>query len=212
MYDVRMYNYPMTSNEIAALLPDPVITAQPPLAFNAYVGVTARITAGVLTHSSPVTNHWQLNGTNLVDGSFGGATISGANSTALTIANVTTNLQGLYRLIVSDPAGTTISNATTVTVLPTAPLPSANLVGQWVAGATNLADTSGFSPAGTHDGHGVSGAGIPAFGYSFTSDVPLGMTGQSLALQGTPPSRSRTPPITTAPTSIPSMTPSTPTA
>ncbi len=185
MYDVRVYNYALSASEIAAILPDPVISVQPVQSLNAYIGVTEHLKATTLTHSTPVTNHWQFNGTNLVDGYFGGATISGANTTTLTLANVTTNLQGVYRLIVSDPAGTTISSNATVTVLATAPLPSTNLVGEWLAGATDLTDTSGYSPAGTHDGHGVSGTGVPSSGYSFSSDVPPGQPGHSLALTGT---------------------------
>ena len=184
MYDVRFYNYPMTSNELAALLPDPVITKQPPATLNAYVGVTEQFKTTVITHTSPVTNQWQLNGTNLVDGAFGGAIISGAHSNILTIANVTTNVQGVFRLVLSDPAGTTISSNATVTVLQPAAVASTNLVGEWVAGATNLTDTSGYSPAGTHDGYGVSGTGVPATGYSFSNDVPPGQTGKSLALTG----------------------------
>jgi hypothetical protein len=184
MYDVRFYNYPLTPSEVAAIPPDPVIISQPLPTLNAYVGVTEQLKTTVLTHSTPVTNHWQLNGTNLVDGAFGGATISGANTSTLTLANVTTNLQGVYRLIVSDPAGITISSNAVVTVLQTAPVASTNLVGEWVAGATNLTDTSGYSPAGTHDGRGVSGAGVPSFGYGFTNDVPPGVAGHSLTLIG----------------------------
>jgi hypothetical protein len=183
IYDVRVYNYSLNSAQIVALLPDPVITVQPPQSLNAYVGVTAHISATVMTHTTPVTNQWQLNGTNLVDGAFGGAIISGSTST-LTIANVTTNLQGVYRLIVSDPAGMTISSNTTVTVLFTVPPPATNLVGAWLTGAANLADTSGYQPAGTHDGYGVTGSGTPSSNYGFTNDVPPGATGQSLTLQG----------------------------
>src|SRR6185312_8352599 len=164
MYDVRVYNYPLTASEIAALLPDPVITGQPPQSFNAYVGVTEHLSATVLTHSSPVTNQWQLDGTNLVDGALGGAIISGTHSNVLTLANVSTNIHGVFRLIVSDPAGMTISSNSTVTVFQTASVASTNLVGEWVAGVTNLTDTSGYSPAGTHDGYGVSCVGIPSSG------------------------------------------------
>lgn len=184
MYDVRVYNYALSSNEVVALIPDPLILKQPLANLDAYVGVTAQLKATTQALNLPVTNQWQLNGTNLVDGAFGGATISGSHSNVLTIANVTTNIQGVYRLILSNPAGMTISSNATVTVFQTAAAPSANLVGEWVAGATNLTDTSGYSPAGTHDGLPVSGTGVPATGYSFSTDVPSGMTGQSLTLVG----------------------------
>jgi len=53
--------------------------------------------------------------------------------------------------------------------------PEAILVGEWFAGATNLTDVSGYSPAGTHDGYTVGGGN-----YVFTNDVPFGKSGQSL--------------------------------
>jgi len=49
------------------------------------------------------------------------------------------------------------------------------LVGEWLNGSANLADVSGYSPAGTHDGYAVGGGN-----YVFTNDVPPGKTGQSL--------------------------------
>lgn len=49
------------------------------------------------------------------------------------------------------------------------------LVGEWLAGATNFADVSGYTPPGTHDGY-IVGAGD----YVFTNDVPPGYSGQSL--------------------------------
>jgi hypothetical protein len=52
---------------------------------------------------------------------------------------------------------------------------SPSLIGQWLAGATNFADVSGYSPAGTHDGY-IIGAGH----YEFTNDVPPGRAGMSL--------------------------------
>ncbi len=57
----------------------------------------------------------------------------------------------------------------------------ATLIGHWFSGAESLAETSGFTPAGTHDGVAVGGnAGL--LGYS--ADVPAGFTGKSLDLTG----------------------------
>ena len=63
---------------------------------------------------------------------------------------------------------------------PTAP-PTAVPVGEWLAGAPNFTDVSGYSPAGTHDGFDAAGTG----GYWFTNDVPPGQTGVALYLNGT---------------------------
>jgi hypothetical protein len=127
-----------------------------------------------------MTNQWQLNGTNLVDGSYGGAYITGSKSNVLTIIDLTTNVQGSYHLVVSNPKGSTNSVDATLTIVGnTVPPPSGNVVGAWLLGATNLADVSGYQPAHTHDGYGVKGASIPATGYTFTNDVPPGATGSN---------------------------------
>lgn len=185
MFDVKIFNYALSSNEVAAMLPDPVISVQPPQTVTAYASNVASIKATVLAHSSPVTNQWQRDGTNLMNGAaFGGATISGANTSTLLIGNVTPAAAGVYRLVVSNPNGTVISSNSTVTVLPTVPPPAGNLVGSWLTGAANLSDSSGYTPAGTHDGYGVTGAGSPSSNYAFTNDVPTGWTGQSLTFIG----------------------------
>lgn len=56
----------------------------------------------------------------------------------------------------------------------------ADLVGHWLSGAENLNETSGFAPAGTHDGVAVGGnAGLLAY----STDLPPGFTGKSLDLR-----------------------------
>jgi len=179
IYDVRIYNCDLTQEEILALMPDPVIYSQPPSQVTAYVRGTVTLSATVGI-TEPITNQWQFNGQDLTDGLFGGAIISGAKSNVLTIANVTPNVQGVYRLIVSNPKGTFIGSNITLTVAqPVAP-PADHLVGAWLTGAPSLADVSGYQPAGTHDGYKV-GTGD----YVFTNDVPPGKpAGQSLALLG----------------------------
>jgi hypothetical protein len=131
--------------------------------------------------SLPITNQWTLNGTNLANGTLpDGAIISGANSASLTIANVTTNEQGVYVLTVSNAFGSpafgspAVSSNTTLTVgtLIPAPAPAGNLVGSWLTGTADLNDHSGYSPQGTHDGYGVNGSNVRASNYSFTNDVP----------------------------------------
>ena len=184
IYDLRILNYDLTTDQVVGMMPDPVITVQPPQSLDAYIGGNAHISATVITHVTPVTNQWQFNGTNLVDGIYGGVIISGSTSSALTMRNVATNIQGVYRLIVSDSHGTVTSGNTTVTVFSIVPPPAGNLVGSWITGAASLADTSGYQPAGRHDGHGVTGTGADATNYGFTNDVPSGWTGQALTLRG----------------------------
>jgi hypothetical protein len=183
LYDVRIYNYDLSSNEVQVLsaLPDPLINPQPPAALTGFVGLTAQISA-VETGTAPLTNQWQWNGANLTDGPFNGATITGSTSNVLTIANLTTSVQGVFHLVLSNPKGLTISSNTVLSVYPTAPQPAANLVGEWLSGVTNLTDTSGYSPAGTHDGYGALAGGGPSPFYAFTNDVPSGQVGYSLVL------------------------------
>jgi uncharacterized repeat protein (TIGR02543 family) len=53
------------------------------------------------------------------------------------------------------------------------------LIGHWASGAESLADSSGYTPAGTHDGVAMGdNAGLLAW----SSDVPVGFTGKSLDL------------------------------
>ncbi len=184
IYDLQIYNYDLSTNEVLAMIPDPVIVANPPATRTAYEGTTMQLTVSARTLATPVTYQWQFNGNDLSNGNLSGAVVSGANSNVLTIANVTSGVAGVYRLVVTSPAGSVISSNSTVTVLPIANPPGANLVGAWITGDATLADTSGYRPAGTHDGYGVTGAGIPATGYAFTNDVPPGKTGHSLTFIG----------------------------
>jgi hypothetical protein len=57
----------------------------------------------------------------------------------------------------------------------------AGLVGHWLAGQPDLNETSGYRPAGTHDGVAV---GPNAGSLTFSNDVPAGFSGKSLDLIG----------------------------
>jgi hypothetical protein len=183
MYDARIYNYALTSAQVQQLLALPPgtpaqIGQQPPASISTTCeGITVPIGAFV-GGSPPMTNQWLFNGVKLVDGTQpDGAIISGSTSIGqtnfpgpcvLVIANVTTNEQGVYTLAVTNAFGGAVSsNATlTVGVLPTAPALAGNLVGAWLTGAQSLADTSGYSPKGTHDASVQSGSTY------WTNDVP----------------------------------------
>lgn len=80
-----------------------------------------------------------------------------------------------YTVISSDALITNVYSVS-VTILPN---PSTTLIGHWVSGATNLADTAGFTPSGTHDGV-AEGANAALLAYS--TDVPPDFSGKSLNL------------------------------
>ena len=211
IYDVRIYNYGLTSNEVAQLatIPDPFIVAQPPATLTAYVGVSRSISVSV-KGVGPITNQWQFNGTNLTDGSFLGATIVGSHSNVLTIVNTTTQSGGQsFHVTISDAAGTLTSSDSILTVLPTAPAPGGtNIIGSWLAGGSTLADVSGYSPAGVHDAYGVTGTGTgtPVYG-TFTNDFyRRAWEANRWPSRALPDSRSATRPPWTPATPIRSMT------
>ncbi|GEM_PF-1226663 len=179
VYDVRIYNYELSEEEIRALMPDPVIFSQPPASVTGYVGgkVTLAARVGI---TEPITNQWQLNGVDLVDGEYNGTIIIGAKSNVLTMINLTTNMAGVYRLVVSNPKGIYVGSNVVLSVVPVQTPPANALVGAWFCGEATLADVSGYTLAGTHDGYKV-GTGT----YVFTNDVPPGKpAGYSLALLG----------------------------
>ncbi len=173
-YDLRIYNYELSAaqaSDLYNILPPGTpaqIGIQPPASISTTCqGVTVQIRAAS-GGSPPVTNQWQFNGTNLVDGNYGGVIISGSSSNVLTIADVTTNYQGVYDLVATNAFGGQVSSNATLTigVLPTAPAPPGTLVGAWLTGAATLADTSRYSPAGTHDAWQTAGS------TSWTNDLP----------------------------------------
>jgi len=76
--------------------------------------------------------------------------------------------------IVSQSLTTTNKYTVTATLDPSNP--ASGLIGHWISGEENLNDTSGFTPAGTHDGVAEGGS------LAFSSDVPVGLSGSSLDL------------------------------
>jgi len=157
------------------VIPGEVLSPAPPLAVapeivvqpqsvSAVAGATAQISATVLG-PLPLAYQWQLNSVNLLND----ASFSGVNSNILTILNVAQADAGSYRLIVTNSFGSATSSNAVLSI------ETPSLVGEWLGGAANLADVSGYSAPGTHDGYIVG-----ASHYRFTNDVPSGKTGQSL--------------------------------
>jgi hypothetical protein len=95
-----------------------------------------------------------------------GVKYSGTATTNLIVNNLTTNDTAVaYVLIASNGGGS--STTSKPAHLAAAEPPPLTLVGHWLAGAPNFSETSGYSPAGAHDGWLVgSGAAL------WTNDAP----------------------------------------
>jgi ATP-dependent protease HslVU (ClpYQ) peptidase subunit len=106
----------ISSVAVLTVLSSPVIVVQPTNQTMA-VGSTATFAITAIG-MVPLSYHWQVNGTNLVNGGH----ISGATTNVLTISNAQTTNSGTYTVIVTNLAGSvTSSNAVlTVTNIPPA--------------------------------------------------------------------------------------------
>src|SRR6266481_4867313 len=94
----------------------PTITSQPASSTNA-VGDTAQFTVSAIG-SGTLAYQWLKIGTNLVNGIFSGrATVSGATTTTLGLASVTTNDQSAYSCRVTDTSGSVTSIIAVLTVI-----------------------------------------------------------------------------------------------
>jgi hypothetical protein len=156
----------------------PLIITNSPVSQGASVGQPASFSVGVLG-TAPFSYQWQA--TNSATGGFtnlvNGGVISGANTNILAISSVSTNWALAYRVIVTNSSqGSVTSSVVTLTVLP-APA----LVGEWFTGSQSLADQSGFTPAGTHDG--VDDIGFNNAQWA-SGDAPVGHTGSSILFDG----------------------------
>jgi hypothetical protein len=163
----------------------PPYFANQPRSSASYAGQNVSLTgraAGDTTITNPtITYQWQAGPaggpyTNLVEG----VKYTGTTSNVLTVISLAANdaIPG-YVLIASNGGGSTTSSVANIAIFAA---PPQNLVGEWFNGAASLADQSGYTPGGIHDGYGVTGAGVLTNTYTFTNDVPPGATGVSLWL------------------------------
>jgi hypothetical protein len=161
-----------SSNAVLTVLSSPVIIGQPT---NQSVAVGTTVTfAATVVGMVPLSYHWQVNGTDLLNGGHkNGPIISGATTSVLTITNAQTTNSGNYTLAVTNIAGSaTSSNAvlvvtnvppaiivqpisqtngagTTVTLAVTA-IGTAPLSYQWQVNGTNLMNGGFISGATTN--------------------------------------------------------------
>lgn len=153
----------------------PIITA-PPVAQSVYATGTARFSVRA-TGTIPITYLWKHDGTTLTND----ARISGATTANLVIRGVGAADAGNYSVTITNPIGSTPSDAVALTVIPQAATDLARTVMSYVpvayyqlneaAGATVAEDLAGSLDAtyGTASGVGTEGPRPPAFP-GFASD------------------------------------------
>jgi hypothetical protein len=144
----------ISSNAVLTVASSPVITMQP-TPTNQEVAVDSTVTFTVAAVGmAPLSYQWQVNGTNLVDGTdlVNGDITSGSTTNVLTISNAQTNNSGSYTVIVTNLAGSvTSSNALlTVTNVPaeigTQPISQTVAVGSDVTFAVSATPIDVYGP------------------------------------------------------------------
>ena len=134
-----------SSNAILTVASPPVIEIQPTNQAMA-VGSTA-IFAVTAVGTEPLNYQWQMNGTNLVDGTdpVNGDITSGSTTNVLTISNAQTTNSGSYTVIIANSAGSVTSSNAVLTVTNMPPTVTVQPMSQTVAVGTTVT----FSVYGT---------------------------------------------------------------
>ncbi len=116
----------------------PVIDSQPQSQVNT-VGTTTSFSVTAIG-TAPLTCQWRKDGVDLADGvQSSGATISGATTTDLTIANVQMSDAGDYTVVVTNPYGSINSSVAALTVeLPTPAILTANGRGSFISNGVQI--------------------------------------------------------------------------
>lgn len=180
--EVRVYDKALASSDVVAQVGNPMISLTPGyLSLNAGdpdVSMLALTVPASLVAAGSVTV--TLTSANPAVAIPAGATgghltvtfpMGGANTATVPVHVVGV---GSTSITASSPQAVVNGDAT-VSVSP-----AAGLIGRWFSGAASLAETSGFRPAGTHDGMAV---GSTPGNLAYADDVPAGFTGQSLDLR-----------------------------
>ncbi len=179
IYDVRVYSYALSSTEVGGMANPPTTLSLTLLATEIPLGrieqLMVTLPAGA-TDSGPVTIHLTNNSPTVV-------TIVGAAGNTFDVTFPqgtlvqTVNLEAIGLGQINLAAGTTAVGTAELTTVNMVIEPM--LIGHWLNGSADLADKSGFTAAGTHDGVAV---GPNAAALAYSADVPAGFTGQSLNL------------------------------
>lgn len=179
LYDVRVYNYPLTADQVLNLATLGTVQLIGPGIFP--VASTNAVTVSIPSGA----NQNQSVTVNVSSSDTDVASIVGAVSNVKTLTFTaggpiaqTIQVVGIGGGKTSLTASSTGLTAGTLAVIAFAQ-PSPQLVGHWFAGSQTLADVSGFTPVGTHDGVAV---GSTPGAYAWDADVPAGYSGSSLDL------------------------------
>ena len=160
--DVAVFRQALTANQMTnlylkavGLTGFPAQIATQPTGATAFAGVNTTQTiqfSVTAVGNGPLAYQWSLGGTPLTNN----ANYSGATNSTLTLtipANSAGSFGGNYSVQVTNSLAITnsVNAVLTVVTLPAPPAPA--LVGEWLNGASNFKDVSGYQPAGTHDGY-----------------------------------------------------------
>ncbi|HEX7652958.1 MAG TPA: LamG domain-containing protein, partial [Verrucomicrobiae bacterium] len=179
--EVRIYDTALAAPDIQTLAGPPMVLLAPGgISLNAgdpdVAAITLTVPASLVATSSVSVTLTSANPAVAKPAGAGGAslTVNFAQGGNLT-QSILVHAVGVGSTRFSATSPQAVVNGDTVVSVSPAPV----LVGHWLNGAANLADTAGFRPAGTHDGQAIGSA--PG-NLAYSSDVPAGFAGQSLDL------------------------------
>jgi hypothetical protein len=129
-----------SSNAILTVATSPVIVTQPTPTNQAMAVGSTAILAVTAAGTEPLSYQWQMNGTNLVDGTnlVNGDITSGSTTNVLTISNVQTTNSGNYTVIVTNVVGSVTSSNAVLTVTNVPPEITQQPADQTVAVGSNV--------------------------------------------------------------------------
>jgi hypothetical protein len=180
LYEVKMYNYPLTTAEVKALA---FIAALKVLPAQQSLHAPSNMVVSIVLPDGA--NQSQAITVNVTNNTPSFASLSGAVGNVVTLnypVGSSLTQQVTVVGIADGKAQLTAGGGGFVAGVGTFNVwadPGSKLIGHWLSGTASLADTSGFRPAGTHDGVAV---GANAGSYSFSSDVPSAAPPGSVAL------------------------------
>ncbi len=156
-----------SSNAFLAVISPPVVLSQP---LDQTVGVGADATFNVsVVGTTPLSYHWRINGTNLLDGS----NVAGATTSTLLLSHAQPPQAGRYSVVISNALGGTVSSNALLTVI-SPPVITSQPFARTVAEGTTvtfIAAASGSGPlsytwrfngSNLVNGGSISGAATPS--------------------------------------------------